>query len=81
MARQTHQTAERLGDIRMPTLVIVGDRDTAAMGTGVHTEQSDYLMKHLPNATLEVIAGVAHGMFWQAPERTVEVILDWTRTH
>lgn len=81
VARQTHQTAERLGEIRVPTLVVIGDRDTAAMGTGVHTEQSDFLMKHIPNATLKVIEGVAHGFFWQAPERTVEVILDWTSSH
>ncbi len=81
VARQTHQTAERLGEIAAPTLVVVGDRDTAAMGTGVHTEQSDYLMKHLPNATLRTIAGTAHGFFWQDPTKTVEVLLEWTAGH
>ncbi len=81
VARQTHQTAERLAEIRVPTLVVIGDRDTAAMGTGVHTEQSDYLMKHLPNATLRTIEGAAHGFFWQDPERTVEVLLGWTAAH
>lgn len=81
VARQTHQTAERLGEITVPTLVVIGDRDTAAMGTGVHTEQSDFLMKHLPNATLKVIEGTAHGFFWQDPTKTVEALLEWTAAH
>lgn len=81
VARQEHQTAERLGEIRSPALVLIGDRDTAAMGTGMHTEQSDFLMKHLPNATGRIIAGVAHGYFWQAPEETARIVLDWTASH
>ncbi len=81
VARQEHQTADRLGEISMPALVLIGDRDTQAMGTGVHTEQSDYLAAHIPNATKRVIEGAAHGYFWQAPERTVEILLEWTATH
>lgn len=81
VARQEHQTAERIHEIRVPTLVLIGDRDTASMGTGVHTEQSDFLMAHLPNATKRVIAGVAHGYFWQEPERTAEIVLEWCAAH
>jgi pimeloyl-ACP methyl ester carboxylesterase len=81
VARQEHQTADRLGDIRVPSLVLIGDRDTQAMGTGIHTEQSDYLMARLPNATKRVIAGAAHGYFWQMPERSAEIVLEWAATH
>jgi pimeloyl-ACP methyl ester carboxylesterase len=81
LARQEHQTADRIGEIRTPTLVLIGDRDTAAMGTGVHTEQADFLMQRLPDATLQIMAGVAHGFFWQEPGRTAEVVLHWTGTH
>jgi pimeloyl-ACP methyl ester carboxylesterase len=81
LARQEHQTADRLGDIRVAALVLIGDRDTAAMGTGAHTEQSDYLATHLANATVRVIEGAAHGYFWQVPERTAEIILEWTASH
>jgi pimeloyl-ACP methyl ester carboxylesterase len=81
VARQTHQTAERLAEIATPALVLIGDRDTAAMGTGVHTEQSDYLMKHLPNATQRIIHDVAHGYFWQEPERTAQIVLEWCAAH
>jgi pimeloyl-ACP methyl ester carboxylesterase len=80
LARQEHQTADRLAEIRMPTLVMIGDRDTQIMGTGSHVEQSEYLIAHLPNATKRVIEGAAHGYFWQLPERTAHVLLDWTRS-
>jgi pimeloyl-ACP methyl ester carboxylesterase len=81
VARQEHQTAERLAEIRVPTLIVVGDRDDAVMGTGAHTEQSDYLADHIPGATRRVIEGAAHGFFWSHPERTIEVFLEWTTTH
>jgi pimeloyl-ACP methyl ester carboxylesterase len=80
LARQEHQTADRLAEIRMPTLVLYGDRDTQIMGTGSHAEQSEYLAAHLPNATKRVIEGAAHGYFWQLPERAAEILLDWTST-
>ena len=78
IARQEHQTADRLADLPMPSLVLVGDRDTQVMGTGSHWEQSAYLVAHLPNATLRVVEDTAHGYFWQRPERTVEIIREWT---
>lgn len=81
IARQEHQTADRLKDIGLPSLILVGDRDTQLMGTGSHWEQSAYLKEHLPNATLRVVEGTAHGYFWQDPERTVEILLEWTATH
>lgn len=81
VARQEHQTADRLAEIRVPTLILVGDRDTAVMGTGAHTEQSDYLAEHIPGAMKRVIPGSAHGYFWQDPERTIEILLEWTAAH
>ncbi len=78
VARQEHQTAERLGEIRHDALVLVGDRDTVVMGTGSHWDQSQYLLAHLPNAELGIVEDTAHGYFWQRPERTVELILEWT---
>lgn len=81
VARQTHQTADRLGEIRAPTLVLIGDRDTAAMGTGVHTEQSDFLLSRLPNAEKRVIEGASHGYFWSHPERTAQILIEWMSAH
>ncbi len=81
LARQEHQTADRLAEIRMPTLIMIGDRDTQIMGTGSHVEQSEFLMAHLPNATKRVVEGAAHGSFWERPERTAEILLEWTAAH
>lgn len=80
VARQEHQTAERLGELTMPVLVVIGDRDTHVAGTGAHDEQSAFLMSRLPDALLQVVTGAAHGYFWQLPERSARVVLDWTAT-
>lgn len=81
VARQEHQTADRLAEIGVPSLVLIGDRDTVVMGTGSHWDQSAYLAEHLPNAETRVISGAAHGYFWQCPEETVSAILEWTSKH
>jgi pimeloyl-ACP methyl ester carboxylesterase len=81
IARQEHQTADRLAALTMPALVLIGDRDTQVMGTGSHWEQSEYLLRHLPNATKRVIEDTAHGYFWQRPGRTAALILEWTAEH
>jgi len=81
VARQEHQTADRIGELRMPALVMIGDRDTHAAGTGRHDEQSAFLMEHLPRAKLNLVSGTAHGYFWQLPERSAQILLDWTAGH
>jgi pimeloyl-ACP methyl ester carboxylesterase len=77
IARQTHQTAHLLSQIRVPSLVLVGDHDTERGGTGSHVDQSRYLAAHLPGATLRVIEGTSHGYFWQAPHIAVQEIIQW----
>lgn len=73
-ARQGHQTTELLDRIGQPTLVIVGELDTHAGGTGSHVEQSEYLAAHLPDAELRLVPGCRHGYFWQDPERSIAEI-------
>jgi pimeloyl-ACP methyl ester carboxylesterase len=81
VARQEHQTADRLGDISRPSLVLIGDRDRHQGGTGVHWEQSQALLAAVPGAVLEVIPDASHGYFWQGPERSARILLEWTATH
>lgn len=78
IARQEHQTADRLGDIEVPSLVLIGDRDRHMGGTGVHWEQSAYLFEHVPGARREVIPDASHGYFWQVPDISARILLDWT---
>lgn len=81
VARQEHQTADRLAEIELPALILIGERDTHQGGTGVHWEQSEALLQRLPNAERRVIPNVSHGYFWQAPELSAEIVLDWARRH
>lgn len=81
IARQEHQTADRLADIGVPSLVLIGDRDRHMGGTGVHWEQSEYLLQHIPGATRVVIPDASHGYFWQAPELSARAVLEWTAAH
>jgi pimeloyl-ACP methyl ester carboxylesterase len=76
-ARQQHNTVDHLAEIGQPALLLVGDRDTHRRGTGSHLEQSEYLAKELPDAELVVLPGVKHGYFWEAPEASAQVVLDW----
>lgn len=81
IARQEHQTADRLAAIAVPSLVLIGDRDRHQGGTGVHWEQSAYLFEHLPDAERQVIPDASHGYFWQDPERSAAILLDWAGRH
>lgn len=81
IARQEHQTADRLADIAVPSLVLIGDRDRHQGGTGVHWEQSAYLFEHVPNVERQVIPDASHGYFWQDPERSAAILLDWAARH
>jgi pimeloyl-ACP methyl ester carboxylesterase len=76
MARHTWEGTHRLGDISMPTLVMIGDGD--AIGSN-HIAQSQALMERIPNVEQAVLKGQSHGFFWEAPAKTNAVILDWVK--
>jgi pimeloyl-ACP methyl ester carboxylesterase len=75
IARQGHDTVARLAEIDLPTLVIVGDRDTHVGGTGSHLDQSRYLADRLPRSEFWVAEGKAHGLFWQDPEPVIAAVV------
>jgi pimeloyl-ACP methyl ester carboxylesterase len=76
-ARQQHDARHALSHITQETLVIVGDRDTHQGGTGSHVKQSEQLARSLPHAALHLLPAVGHGYFWQAPERTADIVSEW----
>ena len=77
IARQQHQTTERLGEIDCPTLIIVGSEDKHKGGTGSHVRQSEYLTHGIPNAVMEIISGCAHAFFWQRPDEATRIVSDF----
>ena len=80
MARQNHQTAEQLYRIKAPTLVLVGEDDYYAPGTGGFVKQCRYLSTRIPNAKLAVIPGARHGIFWEKADEVNHLILDWLQS-
>jgi pimeloyl-ACP methyl ester carboxylesterase len=77
VARQEHETTARLGELTLPTLILIGDRDTHEGGTGVHWDASEFLLRHLPNAQRKVMHGATHGYFWQEPEASADALLEF----
>jgi pimeloyl-ACP methyl ester carboxylesterase len=77
IARQQHQTAERLHEITAPTLVIVGSFDTVTGNLVV----GQYLAEHIPSAEFKTVGGSAHMIFWQKPAETCSAIVEFLRRH
>jgi pimeloyl-ACP methyl ester carboxylesterase len=81
VARQCHETTHLLDQIKAPTLVIVGSRDTREGGTGNHVESAHVLAEKIPNAELVLVEGGRHGFLREMPEKGHPPILDFLRRH
>ncbi len=78
MARHNFEGTHRLGDVKAPTLVLIGEADTIGSN---HIAQSKVLVERIPGAKTENSKRPSHGFFWQAAEETNQLILDWVRQH
>jgi pimeloyl-ACP methyl ester carboxylesterase len=78
MARHNFEGTHRLGDVKAPTLVLIGDADRSGSN---HVAQSQVLADRIPGAVMKILNGQSHGFFWQAPEETNAAILDWVTRH
>jgi pimeloyl-ACP methyl ester carboxylesterase len=78
MARHTWEATHRLGDVQVPTLVVIGEGDTVGRS---HVPQAEVLAQRIPGAEYKVLKGQSHGFFWEAPDETNAWILDWVRRH
>ena len=74
IARHNWEASHRLGDVQVPTLVLIGNNDKARSN---HLLQAEGLKNRIPGAELKVLEGQSHGFFWQAPQATNNIILDW----
>jgi pimeloyl-ACP methyl ester carboxylesterase len=66
-----HETDRRLASIRVPTLVVSGDRDRL-----VPVENSRRLAKLIPGARLVEFPGAGHAFPYEREEETVRLIVD-----
>jgi pimeloyl-ACP methyl ester carboxylesterase len=78
MARHNFEGTHRLVDVKTRTLVLIGDGDS--LGSN-HIAQSQVLADRIPGAVMKILKNQSHGFFWQAPEETNAVILDWVRQY
>jgi pimeloyl-ACP methyl ester carboxylesterase len=81
VARQCHETTAIVDQIKAPTLVIVGSKDSHEGGTGSHVESSKALAEKIPNAELVLVEGGKHGYLREMPEKGHPPILDFLRRH
>jgi len=78
IARHNWEATHRLGDVQCPTLVLIGDHDSARSN---HLAQAEALRTRIAKAELQVLKGQSHGFFWQAPEETNLAIVEWVKRH
>jgi pimeloyl-ACP methyl ester carboxylesterase len=60
---------DRLGELRMPTLVLTGTADNV-----VDPKGSDLLAERIPSARLERFVGCGHLFFWEQPQQVAAVL-------
>lgn len=68
IARQEHDTSDRLKDIAVPTLVLVGEDDHAVVSDMSHRKGADILANGIPDARLVLLPGERHSYFFTNPE-------------
>lgn len=67
-----HDAGERLGDIRHPTLIVHGTADVV-----VDPRNARLLEERIPDARVVEFPGAGHLLFWEQPDRFVEVVTEF----
>jgi pimeloyl-ACP methyl ester carboxylesterase len=80
MARGKHNMTGNLGDIRVPTLVMVGEKDCALSTGSNHVQSARNLAAKIPDAEL-VIVDAYHLFPWEIPEETNRLLLEFLGRH
>lgn len=72
LACHTFDCMARLGEIQLPTLIVVGAEDQMTP-----VKYSQYLHDHITNSTLQIISGAGHALMQERPEELARVIAAW----
>jgi pimeloyl-ACP methyl ester carboxylesterase len=80
LARQAHDTSGRLKDIKVPTLIFVGDDDHFVVSDLSHRAGADILAKGIPNSKLVVLPGERHSYFYTEPEKAHGIMRDFLKS-
>jgi 3-oxoadipate enol-lactonase len=71
-----HDTAARLPEIELPTLVLHGTLDQM-----LPIQNGRLIAELIPDARLEIFDGVGHLFFWEQPERSAELVRAHAAVH
>jgi len=77
IARQSHDTSERLKEVRVPTLILVGEDDRNMTSEINHRMSTDILAKGIPNAKCVVLKNERHSYFFANPDEAHRVIREF----
>jgi pimeloyl-ACP methyl ester carboxylesterase len=77
IARQQHDTTDRLKDIKVPTLVMVGSDDHISSTGRSHRADGDILARGIPNAKFVELPGEAHNYFFTNPDKAHKAICEF----
>ena len=73
MLQATRPAIDRLGQVKAPTLILIGENDT------LQREQADLLAKQVPGARLVVIPGGGHLLNLTSPAAFESIVRDFLR--
>ncbi|UCC16943.1 MAG: alpha/beta hydrolase [Dehalococcoidales bacterium] len=73
-AAGTHNTYDRLPEIKIPTLVIAGDKDVL-----ISVDNSRLIASRIPNAELVILKGMGHGFYTEANVETARILTDFIK--
>jgi 3-oxoadipate enol-lactonase len=79
LARQEHDTSGRLKDIKVPTLILVGDDDHFVVSDMSHRSGAEILANGIANAKLVVLPGERHSYFYSEPENVHGMIREFLK--
>jgi 3-oxoadipate enol-lactonase len=79
LARQAHDTSGRLKDVKVPTLIFVGDDDHFVVSDMSHRASADILVKEIPNSKLFVLSGERHSYFYTEPDTVHGIMRDFLK--
>ena len=80
LARQEHDTSGRLKEIKVPTLILVGDNDHFVVSDMSHRAGADILAKGVPDSKLVVLPGERHSYFFSEPERVHGIVREFLKS-
>jgi pimeloyl-ACP methyl ester carboxylesterase len=75
-AAGTHDTYDRLPEIKLPTLVIAGSADVL-----IPVENSRIIASRIPDSELVILEGMGHGFYTEANEETARILTDFMKRH